>query len=603
MSAKTVSWKFERVGPMGGATGTAFVNTLTGTGDSEEELAREGIQNSCDAAEKNQRVKVVFRVKNLEGSARTAFAERLKLVEGFRPRLKQLRLPRQNWLSNPSGSLSLTYIEDYGTVGLFGDPHKSESNFFKLLLSLGDVSKASAGEASGGSYGYGKSALSMNSRLRTIIAYSSFDKDTTGSTARLMGCGYFTAHAFKGKEFTGRAWFGKGTDENVDPLENEPAHELAEALGFLPRRGGQKGTSILIVDSVVQGEPLIRSVEDWWWPRIVDQDLDVEVHLGDDVRFPKPRLRADLAPFIECYAMAAGKTEPRGAHQRSEQFHKLENFALGSYGVGVLKYDEAQAVKEGDEERLGTIALIRSPRMVVQYDKLGRDNPPAVGVFVADPDVDNILKLSEPPAHNRWEPKSPRLAEAEPDEHTARKVVKAIRDRLKEQIRKLQSQADPPGEGKDKRLTVLEKELGAFLKIGAKGGGPATPKTPVPVEVRFVDGPDLVVGAKGLVSSKTKVQLRLKPTAAEKHLDAVVTIRASVLEDEDENEGELLPIKAKIDSKDKDVLEESENDGTEWQFDARLPRDRWVTLALETEPYDAEWATKFGINVEPRGKT
>jgi hypothetical protein len=42
------------------------------------------------------------------------------------------------------------------------------------------------------------------------------------------------------------------------------------------------------------------------------------------------------------------------------------------------------------------------------------ESPQRVGVFLADSDIDDILKLSELPNHDRWDPESRRLAQLTP---------------------------------------------------------------------------------------------------------------------------------------------------------------------------------------------
>jgi hypothetical protein len=94
-------------------------------------------------------------------------------------------------------------------------------------LSVGDSTKAFANPGSGGSYGYGKDALSLNPRLRTIVAHSAFEQDDTGATARLMGCAYLDAHEFDGKEWTIRDWFGipraDHESDRLAPIASKPS--------------------------------------------------------------------------------------------------------------------------------------------------------------------------------------------------------------------------------------------------------------------------------------------------------------------------------------------------------------------------------------------
>ncbi len=304
---------------MGGATGNAFANTLEASGlTPAAELAREAIQNSCDAANaEERRVRVISRIESLEGKASRRFLKDLRLTGSFSQRLPSLRIALDYCLENPSRPLCLVFVEDYGTVGLRGDPHDLRSHLYRLLLSVGDSAEAFEGQRSGGSYGYGKSALSLNSRLRTIVAYSCFEPDETGATARLMACAYFDAHEFKGRQWTGRARFGverPGSAPVVDPRRDAVAHDLAERLGFRRRKADEHGTSILIVDSDVRDpEPLLRAIEDWWWPRLLDHELEigarryrvvrVGVHSMWDAAVAPPMDETQLA-LVTCYPFA-----------------------------------------------------------------------------------------------------------------------------------------------------------------------------------------------------------------------------------------------------------------------------------------------------------
>jgi hypothetical protein len=526
-----VGWIFEPVGPMGGATGNAFADVLQGAGIMPEaELAREAIQNSCDAA-RERRVRVVFRIVTLEGNSKERFLTVLSLRQGIGKRIGSVKLAADNCLARPDLPLHLLFVEDYGTVGLRGHPHKRQSHFYRLLLSIGDSTKAFAQGVSGGSYGYGKSALSLNSRLRTIVAYSAFEPDETGATARLMGCAYLDAHEFNGKQWTGRAWFGirsKGPKLVVDPVQNEEAHALAERLGFRRRGNGEHGTSILIVDShACDHQNLLEGIEEWWWPRLLDQELEAVVEVAGAQHFPEPRQREYLRPFIECYSLAVGRGQPTGPHQKSDRFNRLQGLSLGVYAFQMLDSDLAERFSE-EKLKLGCVAMIRSPKMVVEYAQMGRSAPPAVGVFVAHPDIDNILKLSEPPNHNRWDPDSRRLEVASPDEETARKVVRDIRKRLKDQMRRFQAQASPPKPREEGRLRFLEQKLGALFRPHQRGDGDGA-KTD-PVEIRFREGPAIRSCGTDRIETFATVALRLRLDAEEDSTDAIVRVRVPVLD-------------------------------------------------------------------------
>ena len=274
------SWVFQRTPEMGGATGAAYTNPLLGTGmEPAAVLAREAIQNSTDAQVKDAKVRVNFRRVTLTGKPKSDFIKAMGLDPALSARRASLKLPRDTCLDTLKDSdrpLQLLYIEDYGTCGLHGSPLKSKSHFFRLLLSLGDDSKNNDGGGSGGSYGFGKSVYSSNSRIHSIVAYSVFDPDLSGTPeknhARLMGCGYFNSHEHGGDEFSGRSWFGKPKPggQAAEPLVDVDAHAFAEELGFAKRGKADRGTSSLVIDCGVDCEMLCESIEEWWWPRLLD---------------------------------------------------------------------------------------------------------------------------------------------------------------------------------------------------------------------------------------------------------------------------------------------------------------------------------------------
>lgn len=592
--AEHPKWIFEPVGPMGGATGNAFANTLQGAGiPPEAELAREAIQNSCDAAKEGERrVRVDFRIVTLESEPRARFVTALSLGQGMGERLGQVSLAANNCLAQPSLPLHLIFVEDYGTVGLYGDPHKRHSHLHRLLLSVGDSTKALAAARSGGSYGYGKSALSLNSRLRTIVAYSAFEPDDTGATARLMGCAYFDAHEFDGYQWTGRGWFGvqrPGPEIVVDPLRDEAAHAWAERLGFRRRDEGEHGTSVLIVDSHAHDHrKLLRGIEDWWWPRLLDQELEVKIEAAGEQHFAQPKRRSDLLAFIECYSLAVGRAQPAGPHHKNDRFNRLRGLALGVYSFQVMASDRAE---EFPEEKVGCVAMIRSPKMVVEYAQLGRQTPPAVGVFIADSEIDEILKLSEPPNHDRWDPESRRLEVARPDEDIARDVVRHVAKRLKEQMRRFQAQATPPRPPEERRLRFLERELGAFFRPNLRDGGKTEGEVD-PVEIRFREGPAARPSASGGLETVAKVAIRLRAEAEDDSSEAIVRVRVPVLEDDHGSEGDFLPVT--IESDDADAPDPRK---TEPEFPVLLSKNEWLVFSLRSAPYDPSWTTKVEVEV------
>lgn len=594
------TWIFQLTPRMGGATGEAYNNPLLGTGlDPAAVLAREAIQNSVDAHVGSEKVRIEFRKVTLLGKEKQDFVRTLSLKPTMTSRYESLKLPRETCLTSLDdldAPLTLLYIEDYETHGLYGDPHDPESHFFRLLLSLGDSAKSHGKENSGGSYGFGKSVYSSNSRIHTLIAYSAFTEKGKGAKpnhyARLMGCSFFNNHKHDGKAYSGRAWFGKplrNTKDEVDPLTDDPAHEYAKRLGFRLRTASTPGTSILIVDCGVECENLRESIEEWWWPRLLDDEQGLDVVLYEQekrLQPPKPRKRPDLRPFIECFELAVGRTVPIGKHQKADTFNKVGDIPIGQFGFSVVG-DES---KDLLGERIGTIALIRSPRMVIEYMPVGGVLPlPCVGAFVAAMEIDNTLKRSEPASHNKWDHKSARLDELGPE---ARDTVSAVLRRLKASLQRFAREAAPESSKQELRLKSLERLLGSIFKppTTLKGGGGGSSSDPI--EIHFVDQPHCIAEEK-LLTTRGSFKVALSEDADREKIRISLHVRCLVKEDESLSTDD--PISVTIQSKDIELIRDLETDGKVY-FD--LERDSRPLFTFRSGKYSPDWTTYVQVNVE-----
>ena len=584
---------------MGGATGEAYTNPLLGTGmEPAAVLAREAIQNSVDAQMSGQKVRVDLRRITLTGTAKADFVAAMGLDPALLSRRNSLKLPRDaclDTLSDEKQPLQLLYIEDYGTSGLHGDPAKSKSHFFRLLLSLGDGAKAREAEGSGGSYGFGKSVYSSNSRIHTLVAYSVFNPALSGVSpnnhARLMGCGYFNAHEYRDEEYSGRAWFGQPKGNGAEPLVDQDAHSFAEQLGFNKRDKSDWGTSLLIIDCGVDCEMLRESIEEWWWPRLLDDELGLDIALFEQAQRlspPRPRKRSDLRPFIDCFDLAIGRSLPVGEHQRTGAFNKLHDTPLGNFGFAVVGDDTASDEKL--REKLGCIALLRKPRMIIEYMSVGATLPlPCVGTFVAAPEIDDSLKRSEPASHDKWDSKSGRLSELAPE---AREAVTTVLQRLKAGLRKFANDAMPEAPKQDLRLKSLEKLLGGLFRppTTSSGSQGATPSDPI--TINFVEEPH-IVAEQTAIASKGSFRVALAEDADRDKVKIAVQVRCLVQEDEGLSKEDSIP--ALLHS---DEINGSGTTTAEGAVIFELRRDESPLFEFKTDSYNRDWTTHVQVHVE-----
>lgn len=491
-------------------------------------LAREVIQNSADAASERQRTsdggappfEMHFRFATLGGAERDRLVETLGLAghaqrfadgerdakatadhEKFR---RSVGLPNVDWMSAVAedAPLRVLRIDERGTTGMYGNFRKGESRMYMALVTLGITLKA---DGSGGSFGYGKAGLIAASAMRVIVAYSRFAPrdDDPGVTRRLLGMTYWGLHEVDGKRYTGFARFGEQDEEGVWPFENEAADRIAAALGFDDRSGDGPealGTSFLVLEPTIEPAHLCTAIERNWWPALAcnaDVPLlarieDVAVDGTRTAHFPRPKQNKDLQPFIRGFELA----------DRTHENSKVEEYRkdLGTSGAGAnavplgwigltadttaggWSYAIAPGIDDaGDEEddavaavqHQSLVALIRGPRMVVEYLPLRGSAPFVRGAVIADPDVDELLRQTEPKAHDAWQYRNIDSDAADP---RAIKAATKMHRQIKKHVSEFRQRLKPPApESGDILLPEIQRLFGAILS----GKGPGTPPPPV----------------------------------------------------------------------------------------------------------------------------
>lgn len=598
-ASSSSEWVFENTPPMGGATGEAFTNTLASSGMAPASvLAREAIQNSVDAhAEGEQKVRVEFVAKAITGKAKTAFVSASGLA-GIAARADKLGFKEPNCiadLDDAKKALNLLFIDDHNTTGLAGDPSDTDSKFARFLLSLGDGGKEHSEHGTGGSYGFGKSVYSSNSGILTIYAYSRTSDGDGKATSILFGCGYYRKHKHNESGFTGRAWYGRDVTDDaphahqiVKPLRDDEADALAAQLGFAVRGDDDFGTSVLIVDAVVDTAEILSGIEDWWWPRLLSNLLDVRVESADgDISFPRPRKREDLKPFLEAFEAATGKSPADNKRSFQKPFNKSDGVTIGTTGFVVLEHDDKDKLPVPDD-RLDAVALIRSPLMVVAYHRGWTVGTPAMaGAFLGADDIDDILRAAEPPAHDRWDRDARRLQD---QTGRKRKIVNLVLNGIRRSLKQCQGSASPPPPPRPKRLTLLERTLANFLTPSKKGPppGPDTPAAPIHLKYDQVPRAEAMEDALRL---KASFSVQLKSDENVDGLKARLRVTCPVIEDGTTGDSLAVSLSANV-----DLVDDPDRPG--WKvFDLTQSAAAW--FECETESYNPLWTVRFVPEVEP----
>lgn len=591
-------WRFERVGPMGGATGGAYRNALDATGITREaRLAREAIQNSCDAsADSDDAVKVVFRKIELVGESKSNFATAFLLRDAFLSRIDSLRLSETATLKlvqDANIPLSLLLVEDFNTTGLSGNPDSPESSYFRLVLSLGNENKAYGQSHTGGSYGFGKSVFGSLSDSETFFVYSTVDpsQNDASSRALFVGAGFFTAHLWDQKHWTGRAWFGNGVEEEVNPFVDDVADNFASEIGFRPRSHREYGTGIAILGFDADMNALRDGIEDYWWPRLAEQDLTVELWDGNEkLEPPRPRRRPDLRPFVECYDLALGKATPDPKRELAQDFNRYKQPSTGELlrlgMLGARSFEPRELVdSDRTENRLNTVALIREPRMVVQYLPVRPRSVTAyVGVFIANDDVEDYLRMSEPPAHDRWAVDASRLVDRYGAEGTG--IVKTILDRIRQGVGRWLGQLEPAAVQPNSRISSIDKIFGQFLSSLGQGAPPRPPASPDPIQIDI--GPVTPLRRDGIIELCFSPKISLRTGAGKQRI--MVTPGCFYLMDADHRKGDRV------------VTYIRKTGDLEWSTPgvtvALIPEEP-IAFDVRSEPFDDRCAVDYELKVVP----
>jgi hypothetical protein len=586
-------------------------------------LAREAIQNSWDAGtqlatelreagREPPKFRLRFVYHSYVGQSKADLAAALDLValatRSSQLDRRKLGLADQDALlelDDPTKPLRVLQLIEQGTTGMDGPWTGPASKLFLAMVSLGFTEKA---ERAGGSYGYGKGGLIRGSRIRTVVAHTCFRErpDDPGVTRRALGMTYWGTHG-DASEFTGFARLGAdAADGLVEPLVNDAADQLANNLHISlrnPAEPRELGSTFLLVDPTVEPDDLRIAVERSWWPAIVDEDCDFDVWIDTEDghrHIPRPKSNDVLRTFISGYELAltapddqleASFRKDLGSYQPVESSEKRRLGAVGltadlaswSYAHG------AETNGDGNIDHQSLVALVRGPHMVVEYYPVGRHQPYVRGTFVADVDVDDLLRQTEPKAHDAWLDKQ----EEEGINPLAPKYAKELLRRLRAAVLEFRKQLKrPPLKAQDIRLPLLDD---LFRNVLENRG---TRKPPPPPPDPRVVGISLEQHVEAAGTDAIRIRARVGMHLTENHAADSATCRLAVRVafDEDGHRGDDCPVRVLTPPEGFDVDDHVDTKGTVLR--GSLTHD-WITFDVVSDEYDPDWTAQLLVSGEP----
>jgi hypothetical protein len=596
-------------------------------------FAREVIQNSWDAAIELQdtigrrapKFHIDFAFRMLEGTERASLIETLGLHD-LRERADAVGRSELHLLStdclnglDDDEPLPVLIVTEHATTGMYGPFDKGpKSKMFLAMLTSGFTPKE---EGAGGSYGYGKAGLVLGSAIRSVVAYSRFEvrEDDPGITRRLLGVTYWAPHELEDLSHTGFGRLGAAPVEadRVVPFGNEDADAFAQELGLEPRTSEEiydLGTTFLLVDPTIDPRDLCAAIERNWWPAIVEELFTVAITTADGVQLiPKPRQNPDLEAFISANEfLATNNLEGSEGSVRFKRFgFSLMALDDRSYSLGDLALvadpaswtfpstDKAEEEDEFDDvegedgsavqiSQRSLVALVRGPRMVVEYSERGQAPPFVRGVFVASSDIDDLLRQTEPKGHDRWQTEASSARASHPH---ATRIAKSLNQRINRMVRDYRRAiAPPPVRPEGARLDVFDRLMARLLRGRSKTPPPPRPKRPISISFPYEH---VVPAADGLCKLRASIRLALSEHAERDSAQTEIRIDYAFLSDaprsrDDRPELELtLPRGFTVTRADDGV----------YVVSGQLEHAP-VTVAVESEAYPLDWTGELRVTAE-----
>lgn len=510
-------------------------------------------------------------------------------------------------LDDDDRPLHVLIYSERAALGMEGAWDRSESRMMYALNRVGYTMKR---HGAGGSFGYGKAGLIAASRVHIIVAYSCFAPSPDAgdpATRRLLGVTYWSQHEFAGSKFTG--WSHLGAAEasgDIRPFEDDDADAVAASLGLDVRRCDvplDRGTTFMIIEPSIDAEEMRTAIERNWWPAIrsTSEPLRIAITDYDGTRMvPQvPVDDPDLGPFVRAFDLATRPPDGTAPTEYAGDLgtyspHGRRTLTLGR--VGLVADDKGWSFPDGSDdadavEHCTMVALVRGPRMIVEYHRFNLGMPFVRGCFVADPFIDDLLRQTEPAAHDKWSDS----VGPEGIDPVAPNVAREVINRLRVEVKKFKSRfAQPPPRAGELNLPVLD-ELSRLMK-GKKP--PAPQQSPRTVSLNFVTAAHAVEAGPSHLQCRSAVEVRVEDwvwDAVGDSPDVEVTAIMSVAFVEDEAIGERVDLR--VATRGAAFVQTSAVDGRyEWR--GRLGPADSVTFEVETVPYFADWSVKFSPTAE-----
>lgn len=387
-------------------------------------LVREAAQNSWDARLPDGDVEFSLELGHLDEATRPAWQS--SLGPGAPGRTAEE--PRLRSLSDFLNQEAPTFlaVSDRGATGLGGPTRSDEPappgarGWLSFVLNSGERRDVEGG---GGTYGFGKGAFFLTSRVGVVLIYTRF-REGQDFRSRLIASAVLHQQDETEPPLTGRHWWGLVRDDHCAPLEGELAEVTARQLGLPGFCAEETGTTVVVLDPDLNspgvdearlmaddevGRFLADAASLNLWPismRGRQQRMSVNVTVnGTPVIVPDETNDEVIRAYTTAYRKARGGHAKRVVcgNPKAELGHIAHDALVHTKPLG----DAAGELGLPADRAPHHVALIRAADLVVRYLPGPQRPDPAFGyaaVFRADDAMDHVFAAAEPPTHDDWVP-------------------------------------------------------------------------------------------------------------------------------------------------------------------------------------------------------
>lgn len=342
---------------------------------SVEALVRESIQNSLDVHDgSNNPVIMEFKLGSIKNPLEQIpnFMEIKKYIEGSRDYIFSEGYDDATFVFNPmlqfldghTEAFPYLCVADYNTIGM-------NHNRFKAFTSKGSSFKSNKG--AGGSYGIGKAAYYMASKIRTILVSSMYKDENEEKHVYFEGFSKLTTNKVDDEMHYDKGYYDVNEAEPIDSTDYIPDEFKRKKVG----------TSVYVmgIDDSKEScgklyNDIVRTVVRNFWLAILDERLQVVIDFEDDNTHSLIIDKNELSKIIKSYNDYDIKSEyinPRPYYEavvNAIEFKSKEDNPPAVYFVNNHEtFGKAVFYLIKNEQRHDRYLKMRSPRMFVSLEK------------------------------------------------------------------------------------------------------------------------------------------------------------------------------------------------------------------------------------------